>query len=107
MALVVHEFKDSPKSEDDTDGSSAVSMASREEVKFNWIGKSEVNPIVEGIDYDPLEGHGLSTEHMHKSGFILSFQIVNKYHHQSHALDVGVELLLTKSIEKGHYENGS
>jgi len=35
MALVVHEFKDSPKSEDDTDGSSAVSMASREEVKFN------------------------------------------------------------------------
>lgn len=77
MALEIAELEQRPCRKQQINNKFGVSMSTGEHVELYWVKEGKENPIMNTIDEDSFERHGVPAKNMHICSLILSFGIVN------------------------------
>ena len=107
MALEVAELKDSPECNNSVDDPRWVGVSAGEEIKFNRVKEGEKDPVMDAVDEDSFEGHGVSAENVYERSLVLSFGVMQQGHYQSPALDVCVLFFVAEEVKDGEDEERS
>lgn len=107
MALEITELKNSPADNQSVDDPRIIGMPTRENIKFDSIKECKKDPVMDAVDKNSFERHGISAENMYKSSLILSFGIMDQSHHQGPALNVSVLFFVSEEIKNGEYKERS
>ena len=106
MALEIAELGDGPDGHKYAQNYSIVGVPIGEEVQLDGIQECKEDPVVDGVDEDPLEGHGDPAEHMHEGSLILPLHVMQDGHHQGKCLYLVVLFLVAEQVEDGEDDDG-